>query len=194
MNKKSDNETKTNGSELKQFVFLTIILYCFWLILSGVFDIKFLIIGLVSSIVIAWLTQSLLRLNSTSGQSETFLAYDFPYLKFLIYCLWLFGEIIKANIYVVKLVLNPKLPIDPAVITFKRHMSNPTAHTLLANSITLTPGTVTIDIVDDVYYVHAITNEIGLDLVPHGGDMANRVAKIFGEQDIDNTRETEEGK
>jgi multisubunit Na+/H+ antiporter MnhE subunit len=86
MNKKSDNETKTNGSELKQFVFLTIILYCFWLILSGVFDIKFLIIGLVSSIVIAWLTQSLLRLNSTSGQSETFLAYDFPYLKFLIYC------------------------------------------------------------------------------------------------------------
>ncbi len=194
MNRKEDKDTKTNGSELKQFVFLTIVLYGFWLILSGVFDIKFLIIGLVSSIIIAWLTRSLLRMNSVSDQKETFLAYDFPYFKFLVYCIWLFGEIIKSNIYVVKLVLNPKMPIEPTVISFKRQMSNPAAHATLANSITLTPGTVTIDIVDDVYYVHAITNEIGLDLVPHGGDMANRVAKLFGEQDIDNTRETEEGK
>lgn len=193
MNRVEDKETKTNGSELKQFIFLTIVLYGFWLILSGVFEIKFLIIGLVSSIIIAWITRSLLRMNSLGDKKETFLAFDFPYLKFLIYCLWLFGEIIKANIYVVKLVLNPKLPIDPAVITFKRHMSNPTAHTLLANSITLTPGTVTIDIVDDVYYVHAITKELGLSLVPDGGDMANRIAKLFGEQDIDNTLETEEG-
>ena len=88
MNRKEDKDTKTNGSELKQFVFLTIVLYGFWLILSGVFDIKFLIIGLVSSIIIAWLTRSLLRMNSVSDQKETFLAYDFPYFKFLVYCIW----------------------------------------------------------------------------------------------------------
>jgi len=194
MNGKADKGKKVNGSELKQFVFLTIILYGFWLILSGVFDIKFLIIGLVSSLIIAWLTRSLLRLNSTSGQSETFLAYDFPYLRFLVYCIWLLGEVIKSNIYVVKLVLNPRMPIEPTVISFKRSMSNPTAHITLANSITLTPGTITIDIVDGVYYVHAITEELGLGLVPHGGDMANRVAKLFGEQDIDDIQEIEEGK
>ncbi|WP_051965465.1 Na+/H+ antiporter subunit E [Thermanaerosceptrum fracticalcis] len=185
MNKNADKKTKINGSELLQFIVLTITLFGFWLILSGMMKTKFLIIGFGTSLVTAWLTRSLLRLPSAAGQNEAFLAFHFPYLKYLTYWLWLLGEVVKANIDVVKLVLDPKMPINPQIITFKKPMANPIAHVTLANSITLTPGTVTIDLEDGVYYVHAITEEAARSLVPEEGegDMLRRVACLFHEQE-----------
>ena len=89
----------------------------------------------------------------------------------------------KKNIhYVIKLVLNPKMPIDPVIVTFKKKMDNPLAHAILGNSIALTPGTLTIEIEDDVYVIHAITKETGATLaLPDGreADMVKRVGELF---------------
>jgi multicomponent Na+:H+ antiporter subunit E len=71
------------------------------------------------------------------------------------------------------------MPIDPRVVTFKTMLKSDVARTALANSITLTPGTVTIDIVDDVFYVHAIAKEPADDLLE--GAMERRIAHIFME-------------
>ena len=172
------------GSEFLQFIFMTVLLYAFWLIMSGHFEFKLMMVGFVSSVIVAWVTRPLARLQSTKNPGSVYLAFYMPYLKYARYWLWLFVEIAKANIYVLKLVLNPKMPIDPIVVTFKKRMANPVAHVTLANSITLTPGTITIAVEDDVYYVHAVTKEAGLDLAPSDGRdsaMVRRVAKLFGE-------------
>lgn len=185
MNKKAEKKIKINGSELLHLTVLTITLFAFWLILSGMMKTKFLVIGFVSSLATAWLTRSLLRLPSAKGQDKAFLAFHFPYLRYVNYWFWLLKEVVKANIDVAKRVLDPRMPISPQIITFKKDMANPIAHVTLANSITLTPGTVTIDLEDGVYYVHAIAEDVARSLVPEEGegDMQRRVAALFHEGD-----------
>ncbi len=74
------------------------------------------------------------------------------------YCVWLFIQLIVANVDVVQAYLRPQMAIDPKVIRFKLPMDNPVATTFLANSITLTPGTVTINVTkDNVFEIHALT-------------------------------------
>lgn len=184
MKKNAGDNIKVIGSESLQFILLAAILFVFWIVLSGMMKAKFLIIGFFTSLIIAWLTGPLLRLPSLARKNEVYLAFDFPYLKFIKYLPWLLWEVVKANIDVVKLVLNPKMPIDPVIIKFKKPMANPLAHVILANSITLTPGTITMDLEEGVYYVHAISKEAAEALAPKEGEgeMPRRVAYIFSEQ------------
>lgn len=185
MRKKAKTRPKTNGSESRQFILTVIILYAFWLIVSGHFTPKLLVIGFISALIVAWISRALLRLDASDDSDQVYLAFNLPYLKYIRYWIWLLGEIVKSNLYVIKLVLSPKMPIDPRIVTFKKSMANPMAHVTLGNSITLTPGTVTIAIDDDVYYIHAITEQVALDLAPangQDGDMVRRVAELFGEQ------------
>lgn len=183
MKKNTDERTQIIGSELLQYIVLSVTLFSFWFILSGIMKAKFLIIGLATSLIAAWVSRPLLLLPSAGRSKEVFVAFDFPYWKYIVYWPWLLWEIVKANIDVVKLVLDPKMPIDPVIFTFRKNMSNPLAHVTLANSITLTPGTITIDIVDGVYYIHAITREAAESLAPKEGEgeMPRRVGELFGE-------------
>ena len=161
------------------------ILFAFWVIMSGVFEAKVLVPGFVACVVSAWITRPLTRLKPVKSKDRNYLIFYFPYGKFFVYWLWLMKEIVKANIYVIKLVLNPKLPIDPVVVSIKNHFDNPLAVTAYANSITLTPGTITLAVEDGVFYVHAITREAGLDTAPADDqptEMARRVAEVFGEK------------
>ncbi len=184
MKSNGDQKIKEKGAELLQFILLTMILFGFWLIMSGMWQVKFLVVGFAASLVIAWVTRPLLRIPSQTVPNKNYLAFNLPYLKLLAYVPWLLWEIIKANIDVVKLVLDPKMPISPAIITFEKSMSNPIAHVFLANSITLTPGTVTVDLKDGIYHVHAITEQAARSLVPAEGegDMSKRVADLFNEK------------
>ena len=63
---------------------------------------------------------------------------------------------IKANLDVAYRVLHPKRPIKPGIVRIRTHLKNPVGKLALANSITLTPGTMTMQIVDDKYYIHWI--------------------------------------
>ena len=80
--------------------------------------------------------------------------------RFLLYFPWLLWEIIKANIDVAKRVLSPSLPIDPAMLPVKASQKTDLGKVIYANSITLTPGTVTIAIDGDTFMVHAIAREL----------------------------------
>ncbi|MFZ7104889.1 MAG: Na+/H+ antiporter subunit E [Peptococcaceae bacterium] len=178
---KKMNENST--SKTKHFVVLTLVLFIFWVLLSGKLQPKYLIIGFASAAIASWITLPLLRLPAANGKGF-FYAFDFPYAKYFTYWFWLLKEIIKANIDIALVVLNPKLPINPRMIRFKMPMANPIAHVTLANSITLTPGTITVDVEDGVYTIHALTDGAGDALLPEkdGGEMQVKVAKVFNEE------------
>lgn len=187
MNTKVKVEYKTEKMPVfKHFCMIFIVLFCFWSILSGHFDFKHLAIGAVTSLIVAWITLPLLCIPSTTTKGTYFMAFSLPIIKLVRYGIWLLVEVVKANIHVALLVLNPKMPIDPYIVTFNKEMSNPIAHAALANSITLTPGTITVDVVEGEYIVHAITKEHGYSLAPDKGegDMPVRIAKLFNEQEI----------
>jgi len=175
------NINKKETSQIKHFIALFVILFGFWVLLSGKMEAKYLTIGFVSALVSTWITLPLLRLPSVNGKVY-FHAFDFPYFSYVTYWLWLIKEIIKANIDIAMVVLNPKLPINPQIVQFKRPMANPIAHVTLANSITLTPGTITMDIDNDVYTIHALTDGAAAGLENGQGEMMVRVSRLFSEE------------
>jgi len=102
-------------------------------------------------------------------------------LKILPYWAWLCWEIVKSNIDVAKVILSPKLPISPVMFKTKASQSQELGQVIYANSITLTPGTVTVGLVDGVLEVHALTVE-GAEAVLTG-DMDRRVCTVKGEME-----------
>jgi len=74
----------------------------------------------------------------------------------IVYILVFIRELLKANFDVARRVITPSLPINPGIIKFKSNLKSDYAKMVLANSITLTPGTLSIDIIDDTFYVHWI--------------------------------------
>lgn len=167
------------GSPMKHFVLLSIALYIFWILLSGKMEAKYLLIGLGTAVVAAYISMPLLLIENKKG-SKKYFAFDVPIIQYLMYWCWLLKEVYKANIDVEKAVIRPEMAINPLMFTFKMPMDNPMAHATLANSITLTPGTITIDVTEDgVYTIHALTDGAREGLL--AGDMQRRVAKLFGE-------------
>ncbi|HDZ89241.1 MAG: Na+/H+ antiporter subunit E [Deltaproteobacteria bacterium] len=157
------------------FMGTAIILFIFWSLLSGHFDLFHLVLGAVCSLAVSYLFHDLLFVNVRIGNLRT-MAW-----RFLIYIPWLLGQILIANMHVAALVLRPKMPISPRIIRFKTKLETDISKVTLANSITLTPGTITIDIRGDEFYVHALSHMVADDL--YGGEMEDRVAHIFMEGD-----------
>lgn len=92
--------------------------------------------------------------------------------RFLLYLPWLVWQIAKSNWDLIYRTLHPDLPIAPRVVRFRTGITTDVGHTILANSITLTPGTVTIEIADGEYLVHCIAKEPADGLL--AGDMQRR--------------------
>ncbi len=159
----------------QNFVGTAIILFGFWLLLSGKFDLFHLTIGAVCSVLVAYLFHDLLFTNVRVGDMRVVT------WRFITYIPWLLYQIMMSNIHVASLVLRPRMPIRPQVLTFKTKLETDISIVTLANSITLTPGTITMDIRDGVYYVHALSKKVADDL--KAGQMEDRVAHIFMEAD-----------
>jgi len=97
-------------------------------------------------------------------------------LSVLFYWVWLGREIIKSNIDVTRRILSPGLPISPTVFTVRAGQKTELGRVTYANSITLVPGTVTMDVDKDVFTVHALTREAAADL--KRGEMNRRVCNV----------------
>lgn len=170
---------KINRHNLYCLVLLSIILFVIWTLLSGVFEVKFLLIGLFSSIIISAICMPFMLYKSSVDDSEHFLL-KINLFKLIPYLFWLAIEIIKSSISVAKQIYTPGLKIKPRVVAFKMQYVNPLAKVLLSNSIILTPGTLTIDVSEEgVYVVHAIDEGAANDL--YAGGMAYKVASLFNE-------------
>lgn len=141
----------------------------FWLVLSGHYTPLYIGLGLVSAAVVTWLNRR--------DEIVSDVVRALPGL--LRYAPWLLWQIVRSNVQVARLVLDPRLPIDPVVIRARTGMRRELAVATLANSITLTPGTVTVDVDGEELIVHALTRETAADVA--SGTMAARVARVYGE-------------
>lgn len=138
---------------MKSKAILFILAYIVWALLSWVPDSQHLITGVFVALLTAWMAGDLfIKRPETLKHPLRYWYFITQYLPiFLLECL-------KANIDVAYRVLHPNLPINPGIVKVKTKLKSDTALTFLANSITLTPGTLTVDIDTDdgVLYVHWI--------------------------------------
>jgi multicomponent Na+:H+ antiporter subunit E len=139
-----------------------------WLVLSGSTALLHILFGAAAAALVTWMNRG----------DELLSEWLWRFPGMLRYAPWLFAEIVKANLQVARLVLDPRLPIDPVIVTFDSVLTSPLARTTFANSITLTPGTITLDVDGSSFTVHAITEAMS-DL--SGSAMERRVAAVFGE-------------
>ncbi len=177
------NKNRT-GSELIHFLLLTANLFIFWFVLSGMTDLVHLLMGLVSAVAVTIVTRPLLLMPWGADRAGRLPAWDLPWLRLFTYWPWLAWQIIQANLQVALLVLHPRMPIKPQLVRFRKPLPGSVAHMILANSITLTPGTITVDLEGDEYIVHALSDEAARSLLPSvgEGEMQRRVGAVFEEQ------------
>jgi multicomponent Na+:H+ antiporter subunit E len=121
------------------------------LLWSGIFTTQLLILGLVSCLVVTLIAFRMRVIDRESIPVEMI-------LPTLAYIPWLLWQIAKANLEVSLIILSPSLPISPSVITIEGSQESDLARAVHGNSITLTPGTVTIDIDGSDLTVHALTS------------------------------------
>ncbi len=102
-------------------------------------------------------------------------------IRILPYWAWLCWEIVKANVDVAKVILSPKLPISPVMFKTKASQSRELGQVIYANSITLTPGTVTVGMENGILEIHALTIEGAEGVLT--GDMDRRVSVVKGDME-----------
>jgi len=151
-----------------------------WILMSGKFDLFHLTLGGISCVIVALFTSEILFRDRRKG----FIQRLVEALRFISYGGWLMYQIVLANFHVIGLAVSPrrmKRNLDPNIFTFKTRLTTDFARFVLANSITLTPGTVTIRIQDDVFYVHAISRQAIGDFTQSEtmSEMERRVAWVF---------------
>ncbi|MDD3164946.1 MAG: Na+/H+ antiporter subunit E [Oscillospiraceae bacterium] len=128
-----------------------ILLMLFWVILNGKITLEILCFGAVFSAVLYWVTCKL------CGFSARMDLRGFANVgKFFHFCVMLFCAIVSSNLHVMHQILKPRIDISPSIVTFHVPLRKRFARFFLANSITLTPGTITISTDPDTYCVHAL--------------------------------------
>lgn len=141
---------RSTGEKAKGFFWLLVVTFVLWLALSSKFDWPELICGGLVCLII-----SLFGAHMYSKLGFPSLSIRMV-LLFLVYIIVLFWEIIKANFDVAYRVIHPKMPIKPGIVVIKTGLKSDIAKMILANSITLTPGTFTLDVIGDKLLVHWI--------------------------------------
>ncbi len=166
--------TKKKKSRILVFI-LSLLCY---LGLTSFTDIQELIAGIIVSLIVSLIAGRFLL------QNDKFVKHFlriFKAIKYLFLFLW---EMAKANIHVAYLVLHPDLPIKPGIVKIKSNLKNDSSITALANSITLTPGTLTIDVNDENHdlYIHCIdvkSENVLINTNTIGGKFEKLLAEVF---------------
>ena len=169
---------KVNGSPLTYFVELSIFLFVLWLMLSGRSEYKFLLMGVGFSLLTSYICAPFLTVKNEKNGREYFLL-QVNFIKLFGYFLWLLKEIFVSGIEVTKIILKVS-DLEPKVVFFRMDYDNPTAAALLATSITLTPGTITLDINKmGVYEIYALNSSCAESLLC--GKMQTKIGKLYKE-------------
>ncbi|MAI11142.1 MAG: hypothetical protein CBD27_01890 [Rhodospirillaceae bacterium TMED167] len=150
---------------------LSVALFIFWLLLSGVYTPLIISLGAISSVFVAWIAH---RMDVADHEG-------FPIhlgWNALTYWPWLLWEIVKANIDVARIILKKDLAISPTLFRIPASQMTEVGQVTFANSITLTPGTVAIAVGDGMIDVHALTAEAADELTT--GRMDRRACQMEG--------------
>jgi multicomponent Na+:H+ antiporter subunit E len=160
-------------------VALVVVLSVFWYVLSGRIGLQYFVFLISTVGIVLWLNpeRPFPGLDPTRGRGLSGFVRGIPHL--VRYLGWLVWNVITANLEVARIILDPRLPIDPGLVTFDTRLESPLARVVVANSITLTPGTVTVDLEDQSYLVHQLTPSSASAIA--SGSLQNVVGAIFGE-------------
>ena len=130
---------------------LGVILFGFWLLLSGHYTPLLLSFGVGSCVLVVYLS---MRMEVVDEEGAPFHLRGRFWLGYLP---WLMKEILIANVAVAKIILDPKLPISPRMVVFHGSQQTDLGRAIYANSITLTPGTITTGVEGQEFQIHALT-------------------------------------
>ncbi|MGC9342066.1 MAG: Na+/H+ antiporter subunit E [Bacteroidales bacterium] len=133
-----------------RYINLFIIAFLFWLLISFSLSLANIITGAVASLITS------ITFGRYFASSMNKFVQPHRYFWFFVYIFVFTWEVLKANFDVAYRVIHPALPIKPGIVKVKLGLRSEVARTMLANSITMTPGTISVDIVEDYIYVHWI--------------------------------------
>lgn len=150
-------------------IVLAVLLAAAWLLWSGLFKPLLLGLGLFSCALVLLISKRM-RLFDTDILELRFMT------RLLSFWAWLGREIVRSSLEVTRTVLDPKLPISPTVAEFDSNCDHPVDRAILGNSITLTPGTLTLSIDGQRFTVHALTEDGARELM--AGEMDRRVSEL----------------
>jgi multicomponent Na+:H+ antiporter subunit E len=168
------------GNRVIQFLFLL----AFWLLLSGHYDVTHISMGIGSCLLVILLNHRFMKYHfyeaerdETEAKLKGIAPARIRIFRLLLYIPWLMWQIVVASLQVAYVVLHPKRPVDPSVIRFKTRLPNVASKVILGNSITLTPGTITIQIDGDEFLVHALMDVCSSGIVD--GSLPTQVARLY---------------
>lgn len=151
-------EEKDRSTDPRSMLLVFIVSFSFWMLLTGSLDPQEILAGLLASLVVALASRSHLAILSGIRWSPALPSALLRYLGAFALAL------VKANLDMARRVLSPSLPIRPALVEVRTELQSDLGRLLLANSITLTPGTLTVDVIDDRLLVHWVDASPGTDL------------------------------
>jgi multicomponent Na+:H+ antiporter subunit E len=155
-----------------------------WLLLSGHYDVIYISMGVFSALLVVLINLRLRKyyfyeeeISETRAKIRGIFPTPLRFGRVLLYIPWLILQIIVASLQVAAVVLNPKMPVDPALLRFKTRLPNLASKVILANSITLTPGTITVRLKDDEFLVHSLMDISATGIIQD--KLPEEVAKLY---------------
>ena len=165
----------TAPGRIRNVIVQAVFLMATWLILSGHYDFLHILYGVISVGLVVALNLKLRQVPLVENEPAGMASIRIP--RLLGYLPWLLLQIIQSGIYVVGIILNPRMPIQPEILRFRSRQPGVMAKVILGNSITLTPGTLTLDIRGDDFTVHALTKDTARGL--YEGSMPAWTASLY---------------
>ncbi len=137
----------------RHFLQLFVVLFLFWLLLNASLAPDVLIVGAAAALLIALLIPNGRSLLSGFRITPRAIGASFVFI------LYFLKELVKSNLRLAAIVLSPSLPVNPGIVKVRTRLQSPVGRLLLANAITMTPGTLTVELRDDWLYIHWVTVE-----------------------------------
>jgi multicomponent Na+:H+ antiporter subunit E len=161
--------TRTRMERTARMALMAVLLAAAWILWSGYFTPLLLGLGALSCVLVVYLS------NRMHLFDKDVYALRLS-LRLFRFWAWLAGEIVRSSLDVARVVLSPRLPISPTVVELDSTSAHPVDLAILGNSITLTPGTLTLNIEGQRLTVHALTRQGAEQLL--AGEMDRRVAAL----------------
>ncbi len=162
---------------IKAFILLFVFLYLVWMLLTDFHSRQEWMVGGVVSLLLAMIFAARAQAVGNIHLNPKALVYGVGYIFVFIW------ELIRSNLDVARRVVSPSLPINPGIVRVRTRLQSPMGRTFLANSITLTPGTLTVESRGDILYIHWIDVSAG-DMDAHTQAIVSKFEKylevIFG--------------
>lgn len=157
---------------MSRSIFSFWLLFLAWLLWSGHFDDPLLIgLGIASSALVVWIS---FRMGLLQGEEPS----RYVMLRLLGYVPWVLWQVVVTNFQAAAVILAPSLPIYPHLLSLRVKQRTTLGKVIHANTITLTPGTVTLDVRGDTFLIHALTRRAGR--LESGGVLDTKVARLEG--------------